>query len=264
MSDHWTVTADQLGTSSQLPSGPQLPSAPQLPSGPQLPSANAPSNPDDSTPLSLKAGEFRFYFADELWEWSAEVAEIHGYPAVEMRPTTDQVMWHKHSEDRAKMTAALDHVREHRAAVSTRHRIRDCQLKTHEVVVVSQLLLNDCGEVIGLQGFYVDVTPTEAVPHNAHSDLERQIDREVSNILQHRTVIDEVKGMLMVIYRIDDRRSFDLLCWRSIVTNTKVRELAEQLRAEFALLEYDEYLPPRSAFDQVLLTAHERIRPQAV
>ena len=25
-------------------------------------------------------GRFWFYFADERWEWSPEVADIHGYP----------------------------------------------------------------------------------------------------------------------------------------------------------------------------------------
>jgi hypothetical protein len=27
----------------------------------------------------LRAGWFNFYFADERWEWSPEVARIHGY-----------------------------------------------------------------------------------------------------------------------------------------------------------------------------------------
>ena len=51
----------------------------------------------------LLAGSFRFYFGPELWEWSAEAAQIHGYPAVEMSPTTEQVMSHKHPDDHARM-----------------------------------------------------------------------------------------------------------------------------------------------------------------
>jgi hypothetical protein len=33
-------------------------------------------------------GQFRFFFGSELWEWSPEAAQIHGYPAAEMTSTS--------------------------------------------------------------------------------------------------------------------------------------------------------------------------------
>lgn len=207
---------------------------------------------------SLPIGHFRFYFADELWEWSPETAQIHGYHAVEMRPTTDQVMAHKHPEDRDRMAAVLNHVRRTRDALSTRHRIITVQGDIREIVAVGQQLCDRDGSVIGNEGFYVDVTPSQPSPQEADSDREAIVTEKVASIVRNRSAIDEVKGMLMLVYRIDDRRAFELLTWRSQVTNTKLRSLAEQLRKDVGAMDYDR-VPPRSVFDQLLLTAHQRL-----
>jgi ANTAR domain/PAS fold len=209
---------------------------------------------------SLPTGQFRFYFADELWEWSPETARIHGYPAAEMRPTTAQVMSHKHPEDLARMTAVLTRVRHTREALSTRHRIIDVYGNTHDIVAVGRQLQDRDGNVIGNEGFYIDVTPAGPVTAGAGHEHGYVVTQKLSDIVEGRTVIDEVKGMLMLVYGIDELRAFELLRWRSMETNTKVRTLAEQLRKEFSALARDT-VPPRSVFDGVLLTAHQRIGP---
>ena len=210
----------------------------------------------DGTPL--RVGQFRFFYADELWEWSPDAARIHGYPASEMRPTTDQVMSHKHPDDYAKLAAALAEVRRTRTAVSTRHRIVDVKGDTRDVVVLGQQLCDDDGAVIGTHGFYIDVTPPDAtVPQDRA--VEQLVTERIATIAESRSVIDEVKGMLMLVYHVDDERAFELLQWRSQVTNVKLRTFAAQLRDDFARVEYDEILPSRSVFDHLLLTAHERI-----
>jgi hypothetical protein len=67
--------------------------------------------------------------------------------------------------------------------------------------------------------------------------------------------------MLMMTYGIDAQTAFDLLRWRSQQTNVKLRPLAEQLVADFIALGGGENLHPRSAYDNLLLTAHDRISP---
>jgi hypothetical protein len=47
----------------------------------------------------LHAGWYRFYFADERWEWSTQVAQIHGYEPGSVTPTTELVLSHKHPDD---------------------------------------------------------------------------------------------------------------------------------------------------------------------
>ena len=63
----------------------------------------------------------------------------------------------------------------------------------------------------------------------------------------------------MLVYGIDEPTAFELLKWRSQEANVKLRLLAEQIATGFLELGGGETLPPRSAYDNVLLTAHLRI-----
>jgi PAS domain S-box-containing protein len=105
-----------------------------------------------------RAGWFRLYFDGEQWEWSPEVALLHGYEPGTVQPTTRLVLSHKHPEDYEQVAATLEDIRRTHQPFSTRHRIIDVQGDTHEVVVVADLFRDDAGEVIGTHGFYVDVT----------------------------------------------------------------------------------------------------------
>ena len=197
-------------------------------------------------------GWFRLYFEDERWEWSPEVEQLHGYEPGTAKPTTSMVLSHKHPEDYEQVAATLDDIRRTHQPFSTRHRIIDVQGRIHEVIVVAELLRDEGGEVIGTNGFYVDVTfPPE--------DREAFITDAVAEIAANRAVIEQVKGILMMVYRIDADAAFDLLKWRSQEANIKLRRLAEQLLSDFRALNYDDTLPQRSMFDQLLLTAHNRV-----
>jgi hypothetical protein len=150
------------------------------------------------------------------------------------------------------VAATLDEIRRTHEPFSTRHRIIDVRGRTREVVVVADRLRNDAGEVVGTHGFYVDVT---------RSNEERQttITEAVAEIAELRSGIEQVKGVLMMVYSIDADAAFDVLKWRSQECNIKLRLLAEQLMPEFQSLRYGESPPPRSTFDELLLTAQRRV-----
>lgn len=200
-----------------------------------------------------RVGSFRFYFADERWEWSPQVERMHGYEPGTAQPTTELVLSHKHPDDYGQVAATLDEIRRTSGAFSTRHRIIDTAGAVHEVVVVGDQLFGDDGSVIGTHGFYVDVTP-------AITEARQQVVTEaVAEIAEARSGIEQAKGMLMLIYRINADSAFELLRWRSQETNTKLRLLAEQLAKDFLELDYNEILPNRVVFDRLLLTAHLRV-----
>ena len=201
-----------------------------------------------------RVGWFRFYFADERWEWAPQVERMHGYEPGTMAPTTRLVLSHKHPDDYGQVAATLDEIRRTSGAFSTRHRILDTRGEIHHVVVVGDQMLDDDGKVIGTDGFYVDVTPsvTEA--------REERVTEAVAEIAEARSGIEQAKGMLMLIYRISADSAFELLKWRSQESNVKLRLLAEQVVKDFLELQYDGALPPRSEYDRLLLTAHLRIR----
>ncbi len=199
-----------------------------------------------------RVGWFRFYFADERWEWSDEVQILHGYQPGTVTPTTDLVLSHKHPADYQQVAATLDEVRRSHQTFSTRHRIIDTHGDIHEVVVIGDQLKDDSGQLVGTHGFYVDVTPTPEM-------TKALVTAALSEITENRASIEQIKGMLMLIYRVNADTAFELLRWRSQETNVKVRLLAERLLTEYTELAYEELLPPRATFDHLLLTAHERI-----
>ena len=199
-----------------------------------------------------RVGWFRFHFADERWEWSEQVQILHGYQPGTVTPTTELVLSHKHPDDYQQVAATLEEMRRTHRTFSTRHRIIDTQGNVHEVVVIGDQLNDDTGRLIGTHGFYVDVTPTAAM-------TKAIVSAALTEITENRSVIEQAKGMLMLIYRVDADAAFELLRWRSQESNVKLRVLAEQLLADYAALTYEEVLPPRSTFDHLLLTAHQRV-----
>jgi PAS domain S-box-containing protein len=201
-------------------------------------------------------GWYRFYFADERWEWSPEVARIHGYEPGAVAPTTRLVLSHKHPDDYEQVAATLEKSRRTHGPFSTRHRIITVSGATRELVVIGERMRDNAGEVIGTQGFYIDVTPPDGLQASI-------INTAVAEIAENRAAIEQVKGILMLVYRIQADAAFDLLKWRSQETNVKLRALAEQLIADVRALDYDETIPPRGTFDRLLLTVHQRVRAKS-
>ncbi len=200
----------------------------------------------------LDAGSFRFWFVGQRWEWSDEVARMHGYEPGEVVPTTELLLSHKHPDDRQHVQDALDHALLSRGSFSSRHRLIDTGGRVHTVIVLADRMLDDEGAVVGTEGYYVDLTDT--FDHTRRQAL----DTSLPELLESRAAIEQAKGALMLVYRIDADAAFELLLWRSQSTNTKVRALAAQIVAELGTVDF----PPddlRRQFDHVLLTAHERI-----
>jgi len=198
-----------------------------------------------------RAGWFRFYFADQRWEWSEQVQRMHGYAPGTVTPTTDLVLAHKHPDDRGQVAATIDQILNTHEAFSTRHRIIDTSGNVRSVVVVGDQLHNDHGAVIGTHGFYIDVSP---VHDQEHEDL---VTAKLAEISEQRASIEQAKGMLMLIYGISANAAFDLLKWLSQEANIKLRLLAEQITDDFRGV--GPTLTSQSEFDHLLLTAHSRI-----
>ena len=200
----------------------------------------------------LDVGSFRFWFVGQSWEWSDEVARMHGYEPGEVVPTTELLLSHKHPDDRQHVQDALDHALLSGGSFSSRHRFIDTGGRVHTVIVLADRMLDDEGTVVGTEGYYIDLTDT-------FDQTRRQaLDTSLPELLEARATIEQAKGALMLVYRIDADAAFELLLWRSQYTNTKFRALATQIVAELTTVDFQpDYL--RRQFDHLLLTAHERI-----
>lgn len=201
-----------------------------------------------------RVGWFRFYFDDDRWEWSPEVQALHGYPPGTVNPTTELVLSHKHPDDRRHIAAMLHEIRDRHQAFSTSHRIVDTAGEVRRVLVVADTLTDDAGAVVGTQGFYLDVTGDRDA-----GDEEERLNAAIADIAENRAVIEQAKGMLMVVYGITADAAFDLLRWRSQEANVKLRLLAGQVVHDFVGMAQGRHNPARAAYDNLLLTADRRI-----
>jgi PAS domain S-box-containing protein len=199
-----------------------------------------------------RVGKFRFYFGDQRWEWSEQVQQIHGYEPGTVTPTTELVLSHKHPDDRGQVAARIEDILSTHKAFSTRHRIIDTGGAEHYVVVVADQLCDEGGEVIGTHGFYIDVT---SLSEEIREDVRTA---EMTEFTQNRAAIERAKGMLMLIYGLDEDAAFDLLRWLSQESNTKLRLLAHQIVKDFRQAGHSA-IQSMTLLDQLLITAHMRI-----
>lgn len=205
---------------------------------------------DISTSAGERVGSFRYFRAEDRWEWSDTVAQMHGYPPGEAEPSTSLVLSHKHPDDAASVALLIETVTGQGRPFSSRHRIIDTHGNVHPVLVIGERLRDDDGEVIGTQGLYVDLS---------NVDDTGTVDAAIADFTEHRAIIEQAKGVLMMTYAITAERAFDILVWRSQETNTKLRVLASQLVDDFtAELEVPHEVRQRA--DHLLLTSHRRIR----
>ena len=76
--------------------------------------------------------------------------------------------------------------------------------------------------------------------------------------LLSRDVIGQAKGMLMMVYNIDDAAAFELLRWRSQEANVKLARLAEQVVSDFSTMRHNGEMS-QATYDNLLMTAHTRL-----
>ncbi|OUC76061.1 diguanylate cyclase [Gordonia lacunae] len=173
-----------------------------------------------------RIGAFRFFYDGEKWEWSDEVAALHGYAPGEVEPTTELMRRHKHPDDRAHFDAVLAEMLTNHAPFSSRHRIIDTSGRVHPVAVIAHSIADAAGEAIGTEGFYLDLTDAEMAV------VQRRVDDQVRAFRDSSGVIEQAKGMLMLVYGVNADRAFDVLRWRSQQENVKIRDVAAALLDE--------------------------------
>ena len=115
---------------------------------------------------------------------------------------------HKHPDDYPHIAATLDDIRRTHKPFNTGHRIITVQGDVRDVVVIGERFHGNMGEIVGTQGFYLDVTPTA-------TQRQESISVALAEIADHRAVIEQAKGVLMYVYGIGPDAAFDILKWRS-------------------------------------------------
>lgn len=210
---------------------------------------------------AFRVGRFWYYADDDRWEWSDQLAQLHGYKlAADVVITTELLLGHKHPDDKARVAELIERVRRAGECFSSQHRIIDVLGNVIPVMVVADLMLDaETGRRLGSSGFYV-AAATAALATTAGTGeptaiAEGDTPFDIDDAMRRRSVIERAKGALMLVYRLDEQQAFDLLVWRSQESNTKLHAVAAAIVARFA--DVDVPSRTRASFDRVLLTAHE-------
>ncbi|MDR7381429.1 PAS and ANTAR domain-containing protein [Promicromonospora iranensis] len=197
-------------------------------------------------------GGYRLDLATGQWTWSDEVYVMHGFEPGEVVPTTPLMLSHKHPDDRGRVDGVLRRAAETGQPFSSVHRIVDAAGNTRTLAVTGQGRRDPgSGQVTELVGYFIDVTKSqrEAAAREASASIQASSER--------RSVIEQAKGVLMVIHGVDEEAAFDQLREASNQSNIAVRDIACSLVQLFSGPEVTEF-PTRDAVDEFLA---DPIRP---
>lgn len=177
---------------------------------------------------SQPLARFRFDVVTGSWWWSEGMYALHGFAPGEVVPSTELLLAHKHEDDRARTAESLRAVLADGEPFCCRHRIVDAAGLTRTVLSLGEGSRDESGAVTSVHGYFVDVTVSlrRDIADEAHEAVERSA--------QTRAVLEQAKGILIVVYGVDADAAFELLRWHSQHRNTKVRLLAAGLVQQFA------------------------------
>jgi hypothetical protein len=169
-------------------------------------------------------GRYRLDLATGEWAWSDEVYVMHGFEPGEVVPTTSLMLSHKHPDDRGRVNGMLQRAAETGEPFSSVHRIVDAAGKTRTLAVTGQGRRDPAtGRMTELFGYFIDVTKAqrEAAAREASASIQASSER--------RAVIEQAKGVLMVVHGIEEDEAISQLREASNQSNLPLRDIAYSL-----------------------------------
>ena len=168
-------------------------------------------------------GRFSYDVRSDAWHWDAEIYRIHGLPP-ETEPTTSHVLGSAAPGEAARVKELLEAMIETTESFSVAYRLRAGDGRERNVLLVGERALCDSPDKVSIiEGFFVDLTRdvAQVVGEATHAAVEASA--------EHRAVIEQAKGALMLAYGFDEDAAFAMLAWWSRNRNVKVRDLANEL-----------------------------------
>ena len=162
-------------------------------------------------------GQWSFEFETGTWHWSPEIIAMWDIGMTVDTPV-DAVVARLHAADREQIGQRLADSLERGANLSGQGRLLTDSLGERIFAFFGDVVQGQDG-ARRLQGYSLDVT-----------DEMRAATREaVDAATRHRRAIEQVKGALMVTYRVDEVTAFAILRKQSNESNVKIQELADHV-----------------------------------
>ncbi len=182
----------------------------------------------DGTPNNTSVGYFTYSVADDSWTWSDGLYLLHGYAPREVSASTELMLRHKHPDDAARTLDVLEEVVRTGVPFSCYHRIVDAEHHVRSILSVGRGLMGPRGEVEQVTGFFVDLTQVR------REETQHGVEAALLKIAQTRLVIEQAKGIVMMVARCGADDAFAILRNASSRTNVKLNETARALVEQVA------------------------------
>jgi hypothetical protein len=151
------------------------------------------------------------------WWWSEGLRALHGL-STEDPATTEVLLSRMVAEQRDEMTQRFEKHLVTPGPYTCAYEMRDAAGRLRRLRYVG-FAEADHGRVSSLHGIVLDIT-----------DMLRQAASEaVEASAEHRAVIEQAKGALMLSFNVDDAAAFDLLRSYSSRSNTKLVQIAQRI-----------------------------------
>lgn len=173
-------------------------------------------------------GRYRIDLATGRWAWSDEVYRMHGFQPGDVVPSTPLMVSHKHPENAGQVDGMLRRAAATGDPFSSVHRIIDAQGKTRTLVVTGQGRRDPVtGTVTELVGYLVDVTKPQ------RTAAAREATASIRASAERSAVIEQAKGILMLVHGVEAPDAFALLRQSSNRSNIALRDIAGALVRAF-------------------------------
>ena len=202
--------------------------APGVTTAPVPRTAPSPENAStDVTPTagSRAAGRFRHDRATDAWWWSPEMFAVLGLDSCTTVPGTEALVRQLHPDDRVRTQDALT-----AAGTSRAFAVEGRAQGGRRFVLVIEPEVDPEGRVVAVTGVCADLTAgrqpgsDDARVHALETEVE-----QLRAAMASRAVIEQAKGILMLLISCGDRTAFDLLGHISSHTHRKVRDVARAI-----------------------------------
>ena len=193
-------------------------------------------------------GHFSYIAATNSWWWSDGMYALYGYdPAGDVKLSPELVKQHKHPEDAERANRAREEALRTGGVYSCYHRIIDRAGRVRSVHTVARSATSDTGGVVRLDGFCVDLTMVR------RAETEVEVQAALAGMVEHRAVIDQAKGMIMVATGCTGDEAFECLSRYSQNANIKLSAIARRI--------VDAVESERGGTDAVVQTLSELVGP---
>jgi hypothetical protein len=158
-------------------------------------------------------GQFAWDVRADTWWWSDALYRLLGYEPGAVAPSMDRFLGHKAPEDLAQVDTVFSRCLNDGGPFSCYHHVVDTHGVRKTVVAVGHGERDaDDFQTVSINGFIVDVTGSS----------RQEANTALQATLANRAAIEQVKGIVMLVYGLNADAAFQMLVGHSSIANKKL------------------------------------------